>query len=342
MIDTLFQKRVKAMKKQKQLVQKTMLDWTILLYMIIPGSIFIVFQYVEWIRQIEVWGHIISPFFLAIALTFYAQFFSSYLYIEEADTVFLLQNKNILTTLKKKSIRLAIRKSFIISLVAFLPLSPIFLHNNPIGWGFLIQTFFFLWLMQILQTWINYYIPIFFVRKLKQILVAFLAFIALVCLYFLYFYVLKYATFISGVFIILLLVMLVFCQKIILSNKYTLQEITKSEQERMRLTVFVLKQSGTYKRTQISSRPYFNWYPSFLSKKNAMILNFYIRDWSYLSFFIKMTSVCFVALLLVPLWTQIIILAFYGFFIQNEVTRIKEKFYDHPFMKIQSAQSNHI
>ena len=75
-------------------------------------------------------------------------------------------------------------------------------------------------------------------------------------------------------------------------------------------------------------------------KEKALVLNVYLRDWGYLRFFIRMTIACFIATLGVPPWIRFIIIAFYSFFIWNEYNQIKNRFYAHPFMKIQSTYMN--
>lgn len=337
MIKSLFRNRVVYAYKQKWGTYRTVLDWTVCLYIMIPLSIFIIVQYIELMQSIATWAHYITSPIWTLGLTLLTSFFSSYLYIEEADTVFLNQKKKLLYDLKQKSFRLALGKSFIITIILFSLVYPILviqIQPSILTSGLI---FLYFWLAQTVFLWIHFYTPIWFPKRLQQIVMKTIFIVTIILTHFYYFSNLVQNFYICIVISLAIFILIIMGRKQILQNKYLVLEIQESEKIKLNTTRFFLQQAGVYNKKSNFSRPFFNWAPAFLSKKQHLIFLDYVRNWQRVRLIFQMTSVCLAAIFFVPLWIKTLILLFYIFFLWNELDHAKRQFHSHPFARMQQG-----
>ncbi|WP_158606968.1 ABC transporter permease [Paenibacillus ginsengarvi] len=106
MIDAnrLFGRRLNSEWRFQYRVWKMAVDWTVALYIVIPAILVAGYQYVSWWRDMPAWGAAI-PSVVWLTVLYAASGLSSLrLFMEEADQLFLIQNKAWMDKLKRLGI----------------------------------------------------------------------------------------------------------------------------------------------------------------------------------------------------------------------------------------------
>jgi len=93
---TLFLQRLLKAWKFQYGVLKSIFDWTIILYLVVPAVIIFSFIYRSWWIEMQPWIEDIPLFLLFFGLYTLSWFGNIRTYIEEADTIFLLKHFSLL------------------------------------------------------------------------------------------------------------------------------------------------------------------------------------------------------------------------------------------------------
>jgi ABC-2 type transport system permease protein len=131
--EKLFNQRVISEWKYNISVWRTVIDWTVALYLIIPFIGFALHQYLGWWGMTPQWLDI-CPFsaFMVICIIF-AWSGTMRIFLREADQLFLLNRKKWINTMVRKGITYSIFWNFFLSVFFFLFLTPFLIGHYQVN-----------------------------------------------------------------------------------------------------------------------------------------------------------------------------------------------------------------
>jgi ABC-2 type transport system permease protein len=140
-----FFKRWKADVRYQYRVCRTVVDWTVALYLVVPGLFLLIERYVAWWNGEAVWMEEIPPFLLWAVAFLFSWWGAFRLYLEPADQLFLLQRSDWMKKYNRTGLWFGWGKRSLESL-AFLGLAaPFFKHEIGFSWLSWIGIWLFLW-----------------------------------------------------------------------------------------------------------------------------------------------------------------------------------------------------
>ncbi|MDX8367469.1 ABC transporter permease [Cytobacillus sp. IB215665] len=158
---SLFFERLKREWKFQWGIFRSIADWTIIVYIIIPTLLACSYIYGLWWITIPSWIVPVPELYLFLVIYLYCWLGSCRFFIEEADQLFLIQKKQIVRNLKKLAVGYnvisnSIKMSFI--MIIFAPF--LFIHYNLNVQTVMITFIFFLslkLLILMLKKWLSYF-----------------------------------------------------------------------------------------------------------------------------------------------------------------------------------------
>ncbi|WP_347548349.1 ABC transporter permease [Pseudalkalibacillus hwajinpoensis] len=127
----LFRKRVDDDRRYKLRTISSALDWTVWLYILIPGLVISVAYYRSWWLEAPEWLSGIPEQAAVIPLYMCSISWALRVYSEDADQVYLLQNKTLMNGLKRWGILYSLGKGMLITAIGVGAMLPLLLT----GWG---------------------------------------------------------------------------------------------------------------------------------------------------------------------------------------------------------------
>ncbi|WP_270181011.1 ABC transporter permease [Alkalihalobacillus sp. CinArs1] len=128
---SLLRKRIKSDFDYKYRDLRTAIDWTVLLYILIPATVIFIAMYRSWWIEAPEWTASVPEEVALIGLFFFATTLSFRTYVEEADQVFIMGNTELMVTYQKWYTLFSVVRTVgwgIIGLGVLLPLL-------IVGWG---------------------------------------------------------------------------------------------------------------------------------------------------------------------------------------------------------------
>lgn len=117
------------------------IDWTVLIYLIVPAVIFAIVVYRSWWRELPAWMEALTFDGWLFLFYVFSWFGAIRLFIEEADQLFLLQNRAFYRSLRKWGIAYSLGKQVILTSLFLLVCLP-YLIKFQFTHGQLLQLFF--------------------------------------------------------------------------------------------------------------------------------------------------------------------------------------------------------
>lgn len=134
----LFSRRLRQNWKYQYNIFKTIADWTVMLYIIIPSSVVILALYSSWWNEIPQWIELV-PFSLLFALFFLFIWGGHFrTYYRDADRVFLMKNRLLHLGLKQNGILYTYAFQLLHTAILGVLVAPFWLNYYQIGFDQLI------------------------------------------------------------------------------------------------------------------------------------------------------------------------------------------------------------
>lgn len=174
----LFYDRYIRDQKYQYRVIRSIADWTIIIYLVIPAIIFIIFQYRSWWVELPGWIESI-PFILIFMLIFLLSWNGSIrTYVEEADKVFLTKKRSVFWGMKKWGYTYSLFSQSLGIAVIFLLLLPFLRNHFILSWQEISTLLFYFIALKALIMLVKFYIKK-IDKRLKKLVFNFLVFVAL-------------------------------------------------------------------------------------------------------------------------------------------------------------------
>jgi ABC-2 type transport system permease protein len=365
MIATTFLQKVMAMKgsslfrsrlirgwKFQYNVWKTVLDWTVMLYIVIPAVVISTMIYRSWWQETPSWIMDLPLFLLFFAFYVIAWSGSIHMYLEEADKVFLVKKINLLWKLKTYGYSYSLFSQSLAVGSGFLFLLPFLLNHYQIGFtGLFALLGYFVSLSACLML-VKYYLRTYESRR-KKIGIGFLLFVL-----FSWFSQLVYFLFQTGH---LLLVYLVACVILAPSVYFSLKTLQKAssldigidvEQERKTSMIkLVFSAAPEIEKPVVTRRkkPLLFRKSKRIFKKRTpvtgiaeLFIKVFIRNYSYISGYAALTNVTTAAIILIPsLWIRAFLFLCFPIMINSWISIVWDKIFNSNPMTKKHIESSH-
>lgn len=325
---------------------RSIADWTIWLYLIIPGAAILFFMYRSWwVEATPTWLEWMPLNLFFLLGSFFAWDGAFRIYTDEADRVFLLKKSHLFYELKKWGFRYSVLYQAFLSLVAVVILLPFMMQHYQLTWTHAVVFFFYLLAMKYMTMYLKFQLKK-IETKLIRIVVILLMFVLIGG-----FSLFISAYWIEGHFFSLFILSLIIgltglrlYYPLLRKNSLFELELVSEKEEKLKLVNMIYQVSFDIEKPKYSSRKkpwlFRNSYLIFRRRtaRNGFLelfIKVFVRNSSYILTYFQISSVTAAALIVVPpLWIKAII--FGGFllmmFIWLEATW-ERIVLSHPFTK---------
>lgn len=331
----IFADRVKRDYLYQYSIIKIVIDWIIMLYFIVPGSIIALVIYRSWWMELPTWSEYLSKYIL-ISIFYFITWFGSYrTFVKEADGIYFLKHTTKFLNMKKWAFAFSLgRAAFNISFFVIIALP------------FLINRFSFT-VLEIVGFALFYIGLTFFIIFIKTVILSnfsgwkeklfmwLLLIILFICNLFIFSSLVFHPlySFVSATIFIGLSLGLTIPK---VSTTRSFQgEVIKENQERLRYLNMIFSASPDIEKPKISKRkkPFlFRQSKRIFEKRTAkngfceLFLKIILRDFSYLRSYLQMLGVTGAAILIVPpVLFKVIILIGFSVFLWIWLTNLWDK-----------------
>ncbi|TCI68502.1 hypothetical protein EVJ22_11740 [Exiguobacterium sp. SH0S7] len=324
--DQLFARRVRTHMTKQWKTWRLILDWTVVLYGVIPLVIFLGYQYrllwqdeLGWVSQVPmfVWALGIGVVLLR------NQFF---VWIERAD-VTLVAKRSLIHRLKYNSLfyhALKLGATSLFVLWAFIPV--IWLDGRSVASILAFGTA--LLFVTAVHTWTRYQLTI---RRSHWMLRVTVTCVTFLCLYALLIDSLLWAVVLgSG----LVAVAMYVGEGWLTRHPYLSQELERSETLRTAFDRALLSTSGAIEKLSRRKRPLYRPKPNrFGSARRTSAILLYIRTPRHRNLWLRLIPLAVTGMLLVPSWFKLLIPLYVGYVMWQERQAFKQEMERHPFFR---------
>lgn len=303
-------------------VIRTVADWTIILYLIIPSVAVFSILYRSWWLEMPVWiEHI--PLFLLFFLLYLLSWNGNYrTYLQEADKVFLIKKTKVYLGLKKWANAYSLLFQTVAIGTIILIILPFFINHYYLEWGEIFALFFFFAGLKMFIMMVKYHLKK-IEKKFKRVILTFFVFIVLSLII-----QLIYIFFEKGTILPVYLSSMVFIAASIFKRLQTLKqnswadtELKIEQEERTKYIQLIFSFSYEVEKPVISNRskPLFFRKSKRIFKKRTQVngytelfIKVFSRNVSYITSYFQIISITVAGLVIAPpLWLKaIIFLAF--------------------------------
>lgn len=326
---------------------KTVIDWTVMVYLIVPAIVIGAFIYHSWWSYIPYWiiGIPYTIFFLILFFFLWGGNFQTF--VREADGVYLRKNECLLLRLKQGGILYSFIMEWILATFLFFIISPFWIKYYEMSIGSLIL-FQFMWMslkwlimavkgrMNVLATgWRNIF------RSLPLVIIA-------IIIWYLSYKALALGNIMLMISIILLnvLISLLLIRRRFISIETFEQDLAIDEMEKTKYINLIFGMSMDMDKMQRQSS--IKRRPSLYSRSNRIFkyrtptkgfLELFIkattRNTEYIFGFLKITGITTAAIIAVPpIWLRLMIICLAYIFLISWIGSVWHKLIgDHPFTK---------
>ncbi|TLS36656.1 ABC transporter permease [Pseudalkalibacillus caeni] len=319
----LFWHRLKWEWKHKWKDFRSVADWTVLLYIIIPGMIIAVINYVEWWSEIPVFAAFLPEPIWLIILYFASRFAVLRVFLQEADQIYLLQHGKIMKGIMLRGIAYSLLQNVLINGFTLIILLPfLFIHL-----GYSIVHVLMLFGIIVLVSWNMMFISQFITIKIPNTVIRVFALAAvngIAIVFYLVFISLSLSDYLSFVAVISGL-MVGFFQllKMRLSLKGAFfEDVQRERKYYLSWTSLLVQGSGMSETKSFRTRKeplLFKGSSRLLKGEDPVtrlvdsFLKWYIRQFSKIQYYLQIVGVCVLAAILLPVWVKFLVWLFGGF-----------------------------
>ncbi|WP_079478970.1 ABC transporter permease [Halobacillus salinus] len=332
----LFKKRLVHDFQEQMKPVRSILDWSVLLYIVVPSMIVFPFFYVDaWENVHLYWGDEVPFIFLTGLFLLVASRGNIRTYVWEADLIYLLQQKRLLRELKRYgfliSLLSVLLRNLVIVFIALPVLSIIYGLDYP-------DILCFLTIIGAYQLTILTVKKVFSKKLWKWLLTA-IMFIA-------YINMIEFLTpSVYGFIGLIILVTLVLLHMNLAKNtRWLLNEMRIEQRERSKYSLLILKHSVEVEKASHN----YNKKPVVLFRNSSRIfkkrnrengvlelqLKAFLRDRNYMISYAQLMGLTCFALTIVPFWVKIIIYGSFIFFIRYWAGVISRKMLMDQFFQV--------
>ncbi|MCQ6274940.1 ABC transporter permease [Bacillus sp. V3B] len=314
---------------------KTVFDWTVLLYLVIPTLIITFFIYRSWWLELPEWSEYLSLPLLAILAYFVSSTDSYRTFVKEADGIFLLKHKKKFTNLKKSIFVYSLGKSALKIIVFTTIVSPFFLFQFSLNIGEILCFMLFYIGFSYFISAIKMIIRSQFQGWQEKVFLWTTLFALFLC------NVMTFSNFVTvplySISIAILFLGISLCIFIprIHSTKYFQKEVSEENKQRLRYINLIAGASPNIEKPKIFQRkkPFLFRQSTRIFKRNLayngfleLFFKIILRNFTYLSGYFRLLGVTGVALVAVPpIYLKLIILIGFSFFIWIWVANLWDK-----------------
>ncbi|WP_394232243.1 ABC transporter permease [Niallia oryzisoli] len=320
----LFNRLVQDYRFQYKVV-KMVFDWTVMLYIAVPGLVIAGYMYSSWWIELPAWSAFIHLPVIAVIVYFVSASSSCRSFVKEADGVFLLKHKQKYILLKKWSFFYSLTKNAISIILTVILASPFLTVKHSFSMVevlcfmllFISLSFFFIGIKMFFSSYFQGW-----KEKLLVVLVFVVFLIGTICVFSNYVYVPNYFIGISFVFMIIAFILTYYRLH---TTRYFQQEIMKEDEEKMRYVNIIYGAAPELEKPKIikRNRPIVFPQSKKLFKRNLAQNGFYelfikvvLRNSTYVGGYYKLLGVTALAMIsLPPLYLKLLILMGFTVFI---------------------------
>ncbi|MBS4191689.1 ABC transporter permease [Bacillus sp. FJAT-49705] len=314
---------IRAWKYQYGVI-RSIADWTIILYLIIPSAAIFIMMYRTWWQETPAWIE-----FLPFSLIFFSIYLFSWsgrirTYVQEADKVFLIKNGPIFIGMKKWGYAYSLLVQFFSTGVSILILLPFLRNHYLLDWQKIITLFFYFFSLKTTILLVKFYLRRIEI-KFKKIAAGILLFIV-----FSLFSQLIYLLWEKDLFIFIYICGAILMAASVFQSLKALKKISSIDHEiamgledKMKHINIIFSLSYDIEKPAVSKRtkPLLFRRSKRIFKKRTKVnghtelfIKIFIRNYSYIFGFIQIISVTTAAMIIIPpLWIKATI--FIGFLI---------------------------
>ncbi|MBP3039286.1 ABC transporter permease [Bacillaceae bacterium Marseille-Q3522] len=336
--------RIKQDLLYQHKILKIVFDWTVLLYLVLPGCVIAFFIYRSWWQELPAWSEYFSLPLLGMIAYLLSWLSNNRTFVKEADGVFLLKHKEKFVNLKKwafiYSLFYASLKIIFLVIVTLPFLQRLFSYSIV---EILAFAFFYIGLTYLIlacKTMLQVR-----VKGWKEKVITTAIFIGLfMCNSFLFSPYLFKPVFSICSALVFVGISLLLILPIVVSTKYFQAEVTKENEERMRFISMIFRASPDLEKPKIIKRnkPFLFRRSKRLFKKRTaenafleLFIKIIIRNLTYLSGYFRLIGVTGTAIILIPPTVlKIGVAGFFAFFIFDWMANVWNKIIlSHPLSK---------
>lgn len=288
-------------------VIRTVLDWTIIAYIVIPAIIIVPFIYGDIWQQIELYWRNDIPFSLLLFVMLLLSLSGNIrTFIQEADLLFLIQQKTSFTQLKRWALLVSVLEVFFrITVIVVIFLPTLALVYNFSGTAVMLLYF----------TLVSFSFASMTIKKITyRTLSKWLALLLLFGLTLFLILCINPLLYGTGSLVIFLLIVFYHFTNVAKSNRWYLNEIEIEKTERIKYIKFILNFSMEVEKETYSNNkrpilifPKSNELFKVRNRANGLLeilLKSMLRNNSYLSMYFQLVILTIAAIIIVPLWIK--------------------------------------
>ncbi|WP_100402603.1 ABC transporter permease [Bacillus sp. FJAT-42315] len=336
--------RIKRNGRSKYKMWKSILDWTVLLYIAIPAMVAGGIIYRSWWMEIPEWSDQFTLFFLNFLAYTFCWFGQNRTYVQEADGLFLLKHRPKFIRMKQWALAYSVGQAVLKSLLLTLVLLPFLLFHFSLATseivGFLLLLIGGTAFIMAIQT-------VFFLKDggWKQKVYQVIVFIVLLFGHLSIFPVIIYQPIYSiAVAILLISVALALLLPRARTTTYFHEEVRKENELRSKMMNSIFQLSPDMEKPKVVKRkkPFLFRQSKRIFKRRTeehglmeLFIKILIRNFTYLSGYFRLVSVTGAAIVVVPpILFKVLILIGFSFFIRGWMISLWDQvILSHPISK---------
>jgi ABC-2 type transport system permease protein len=332
----LFKKRLVKEWKSQWKVIRSVLDWTIAVYLAIPAIIAVVVIYTSaWKNDHQYWSEGI-PFFVLLLIILLLLLLGNFrTYLEEADLIFLLQRKQLLYQLKLYGFLYSAFQAIVGVVFLFIAILPILFTIYKFS---IVET-----MMLFIAVSAFHFLCLTLKKIIRRRLYKWLVFP--LCFILTFLLILFANPVVYGIVSIIGISYLIYYHitQLTKQNHWFLKEIEIEGEERRRYTELILNLSMEVEKDTTKQRRkplLFRQSGRIFRKRNnengllELYLKAFLRKKSYVFTYYQLLAVTCTAIILLPLWIKWIVFICFIFFISSWLHSLYAKMIKSPFFSI--------
>ncbi|ATW27512.1 hypothetical protein DCMF_24625 [Candidatus Formimonas warabiya] len=242
--EKLFYQRIVSEWKYNFGAWRTVIDWTVALYILIPFLAFSGYQYLEWWKTTPLWLEPVPFSFFALASLLFAWSGTIRVFLKEADQLFLWNRHKWINTLMGKGIGYSIFLNLVTSVFFFSLLAPFLIGHYRMDIDKLILLGFITFLAKVVlglsKQLLALIFPGFKQWIILRVLFLFSSLLFVTCIPYL---LLNRVLCILCIFILFLVILILIRRRLTIRGSF-LPDVERENSERLKYVTFLLKMSG--------------------------------------------------------------------------------------------------
>lgn len=320
-------------------VVHSVLDWTIMIYIVVPFLMTASMYYADLWRHTNHYWHSTIPLSFLLGLILLISNRGNFrTYLKEADLLHLIQHKNLIYGLKRwgfiASSMLVLIESFIIVVFSM----PILI----LVYGMTNSKVFCLGL-----SIVAYRMVVLTIKKVEQNVIKWALFIVA------YFGAILLVSKTVNLFLVILSLLIIlvitcfFCQRLLKTNEGFLKEISIEDKERMKYIKIIFKFSMAIEKEKryISTKPFLVFRNSrrLFKRRNPIngfteiIIKSFLRNRSHVASYFQMLFITSAAIIVLPIWIKCVVFLIFTIFINSWLKAVVNKMVSNDFFSVISV-----